>query len=435
MYLAHRLAQRGYDVSLYEASPEIGGLARPCSLGDITWDRYYHVILLSDIHVRSLLRELGVENQLNWVETRTGFYTDGRLHSMSNTLEFLRFPPLGLVDKLRLAGTIFLASRIRDWKSLERISVSDWLKRWSGGATFKKIWLPLLKAKLGEHYQSTSAAFIWATIARMYAARRTGLKKEMFGYVTGGYGTIIERFEKTLRAEGVRVETIHSARAIAGNPDGRIRVAFHNGIEESFDRVIVTVPLPVSAQICHDLERNEKKALSSIQYIGIICASVLLKKPLAGYYVTNITEPWAPFTAVIEMSALVDPKHLNGYALVYLPKYISTEDVLFEKSDDALEELFTTALLRMYPHLDRSDIVSFQVNRDRHVFAVPTLNYSGRAPRVTTSVPGLYIVNSAQIVNGTLNVNETIQLADRALEQVLSSQVSELSPNYSDANH
>jgi pSer/pThr/pTyr-binding forkhead associated (FHA) protein len=31
-----------------------------------------------------------------------------------------------------------------------------------------------------------------------------------------------------------------------------------------------------------------------------------------------------------------------------------------------------------------------------------------------TSVPGLFIVNSAQIVPGTLNVNETIQLANQA---------------------
>ena len=27
----------------------------------------------------------------------------------------------------------------------------------------------------------------WATIQRIYAARNSGLKKEMFGYVRGGY--------------------------------------------------------------------------------------------------------------------------------------------------------------------------------------------------------------------------------------------------------
>ena len=65
--------------------------------------------------------------------------------------------------------------------ALERVLVGDWLRKWSGERTFNKIWLPLLKAKLGECYRRTSAAFIWATIARMYAARRSGLKKERSG--------------------------------------------------------------------------------------------------------------------------------------------------------------------------------------------------------------------------------------------------------------
>ena len=50
----------------------------------------------------------------------------------------------------------------------------------------------------------------------------------------------------------------------------------------------------------------------------------------------------------------------------------------------------------------------------RRVFPIPTLGYSRRVPPMTTSVPGLHLVSSAQIVNGTLNVNETVELAERA---------------------
>jgi protoporphyrinogen oxidase len=113
---------------------------------------------------------------------------------MSNSVEFLRFPPLNIVDKVRLGATIFYASRVKDWSRLEKIAVSDWLRRLSGKRNFEKIWLPLLRSKLGESYRRTSAAFIWATIARMYAARRTGLKKEMFGYVPGGYARVLEKY-------------------------------------------------------------------------------------------------------------------------------------------------------------------------------------------------------------------------------------------------
>ena len=95
MTLAHRLAQHDQEVTLFEHAEHLGGLASAWNLGDVVWDRHYHVTLLSDSHTRSLLAELGLEHDMRWVETKTGFYTDGRLHSMSSALEFLRFPPLG----------------------------------------------------------------------------------------------------------------------------------------------------------------------------------------------------------------------------------------------------------------------------------------------------------------------------------------------------
>jgi len=63
-------------------------------------------------------------------------------------------------------------------------------------------------------------------------------------------------------------------------------------------------------------------------------------------------------------------------------------------------------------------VQAFQVARARHVLALTTLGYSAHtAPWFTTSVPGVYVANTAQIVNGTLNVNETVGLANaRAAE-------------------
>jgi protoporphyrinogen oxidase len=414
MTLAHRLAQGGRAVTLFDAADRLGGLASAWSLDGVVWDRHYHVTLLSDRHLRALWAELGLEKELRWTETRTGFYSGGRLHSMSNSLEFLRFPPLRLVDKLRLAATILHASRVKDPRPLEGVLVSDWLRRWSGERTCEAIWLPLLEAKLGEHYRRASAAFLWATIARMYAARRTGLKKEMFGYVPGGYGRILDRFAEVLAGEGVAVRTGHAAERIAPAPGGGIRVEFRNGGQETFDQVVATVPAPVAARVCQGLGEDEAARLRGIQYLGIVCASLLLKKPLAGFYVTNITDPGIPFTAVVEMSTLVDRSQFGGNTLVYLPKYVDPEDPVFALSDGEIEETFLAALARMIPAFDRGDLLAFRVSRVRNVFALPTLHYSQKLPPMTTSVPGLHLVNAGHIVNGTLNVDETIQLANRA---------------------
>lgn len=419
MTLAHRLAQQGKKVTLFEGANELGGLASAWQLGDIVWDRHYHVTLLSDTRWRSLLGELGLEREIEWVETKTGLYADGKLYSISNSIEFLRFFPLGLIDKLRFAFTIIYGSKIKHWKKLEKIPVTDWLQKWSGKRAFEKIWLPLLRAKLGDNYKKASAAFIWAIIARLYAARRTGLKKEMFGFVPGGYARILEQFGQILAGEQVKINLGHQVTKVESIGRGKVRISFHNGTEEICDRVILTTAAPIAAQVCSGLSETEFSQLKDIEYQGIICASLLLKKPLSNFYVTNITDTWVPFTGVIEMSALVERKYLGGHALVYLPKYVPSDDQAFSLSDKEFEEKFVQALIQMYPRFERSDLLCFQVSRVRYVLAISTLNYSEKLPPMQTSIPGVYIINSAHIANGTLNVNETVQLAEKAAEQFL----------------
>ncbi len=415
--LAHRLAQAGCAVTVFEAAPLLGGLASAWDLEGVVWDRHYHVTLLSDTYLRGLLSELGLEHEMEWRETRTGCYTDGRLYSVSDTVEFLRFPPLRLVDKVRLGGTILYGSKVRNWKRLEALSVEQWLSRWSGRRTFERFWLPLLKAKLGDSYRQASAAFIWATIQRLDAARRTGLKKEMFGYVPGGYARILETFSNVLLEEGVELRLGAAIERIEADGED-IRVNERGAGSRTFDGVAVTVNTSIAARMIADLNAEERAGLEAIRYQGVVCASLLLAKPLSPFYLTYITDE-APFTAVVEMSAFVDRGHFGGRSLVYLPKYCGPDDPIADMSDDDIRRMFVAGLERMYPEFNSEDIVAFRLSRVREVFAIPTLGYSTRVPPMRTSIPGIDLVTSAQIVNGTLNVNETLQLAERAANEML----------------
>lgn len=420
MTLAHRLAQAGHQVTIFEADNHIGGLADAWQLGDVVWDRHYHVTLLSDSRLRAILTELELDDEMEWVETKTGFFTDGKLYSMSNTAEFLSFPPLRMIDKLRLGMTIFYGSKVTNWRRLENIPVTSWLKRLSGRRTFEKIWLPLLRSKLGDNYKKTSAAFIWATIARMYAARRTGLKKEMFGYVRGGYARVLDRFEAKLLEQQVNIRTSSPVTKVEAIGNGEVDIQVSNEPPETFDRVVMTVPGALISRMLPQLADTEQTKHDAIEYQGIVCPSLLLRKPLSEYYVTNITDDWVPFTGVIEMTTLVDPVHLQGHSLVYLPMYVPANDATFNLTDEQLRERCVAALEKMYDHFDRDDVLAFRVSRVPHVMAISTLGYSRKLPPMQTSVPNAFAVNSAQIVNGTLNVNETVKLAEEALVNILS---------------
>lgn len=412
MTVAHTLAKLGSDVTLFEGAPSCGGLASAWQIGDLVWDRHYHVTLLSDQALRSLLTELQLDAHMRWKKTSTAFFTAGKFFPFSSTIDFARFPILSWPEKVRLGYTIARASRLKDWKSIEDLSVEQWLTRLSGRGVFQKIWKPLLLAKLGQDYESTSATFLWATIQRLYAARRTGLKEELFGYLPGGYARMLGTFEESLRARGVDILLNTKVQTIEQSDDGLV-VSTPDGTQRTFSKVIVTTPAPVAPALCPGLTATERTQLSQVQYLGIICASVLLRKKLSHYYVTNILDSEIPFTGLIEMSALVDAADLKQHGLLYIPRYLPPQHPDFQKTDEELKTVLLENLKRMHPELKDEDILAIRVSRVKHVFPLPTLGYSRKVPPIDTSIQGLHIVNSAHILNGTLNANETVTLATR----------------------
>ncbi|MGH7657195.1 MAG: FAD-dependent oxidoreductase, partial [Gemmatimonadales bacterium] len=253
---------------------------------------------------------------------------------------------------------------------------------------------------------------IWAIIARMYAARRSGLKREMFGYVKGGYARVLDALNQRVAARGIQVCCGTPVSAVRQSGDG-VLLELPDGTAAGFDRVVLTVPCGKVAAMVPDLAEAEKGRLRMVTYQGIVCASILLKRPLGGYYVTNITDTGLPFTAVIEMTALVDPATFGGQSLIYLPRYLSQDSEFWKLDDDEVRETFLKGLARMYPDFHPDQVVACRIARAREVLAIPTLNYSATLlPPVRTSIPHVFVVNSAQIANGTLNLNETVGLAN-----------------------
>ena len=417
MTLALRLAQAGKRVTLVEAAPSLGGLTSAWQLGGVTWDRYYHVTLLSDLHLRDLLRELDLEHQMQWRTTRTNFFSGKTLAPLNNVVDYLKLPGLRLLDKLRLGATIVFASKRSNGVPLERHYASDWLIRYSGRRAFEIIWKPLLRAKLGDNYKYASAAFIWSVIRRFYAARRGGMKTEMFGYVPGGYSCILAALSSQLKQAGVQILTSAPVDSIEQRESQyEIRAGEHKLYS---DKLALCFAAPLAARIGVQLSAEEKERLQAIRYQGVVCASLLLARPLGGAYLTYITDDSLPFTTVIEMSSLVDRNDLGGHHLVYLPKYVPSDSSWFELSEAEIRRAFIDGLKKMFPDLQDSEVLAFRIARTRHVLAIPTLDYSSLKPPTETSVPGLFIVNSAQIVNASLNVNDTIKLANETAANLL----------------
>jgi len=415
---AFYLLREGAEVTVLEAGPTVGGLTTHFDFGPFSWDKFYHCILTSDSALLKLINDLGLSSELHWTETKTGFFVNGKLYSMSSAADFLRFPPLTLWEKARLAFGILYASRIRDGRSLEKELASEWLIRIFGEQNYRKMWGPMLKCKLGACREETSAAFIWTYIARYYSTREKGTsQKERLGYVRGGYRTVFQKLLDEIASMGGQVITAAPVSRIA-RTERETEVSTAAG-SFHFDDVVGTIPSRPFANTAPQLGRDYVLRLNEVKYLGIVCFALLLKRKLSPYYVLNLTDEDLPFTGVIEMTNLVSMDETAGYHLVYLPKYTVPSDPLFVAPEEELWSQFRVGLQRVIPDLSEDDIEKRYLFRERLVQPVPVLHYSDIVPEMRTGMEGVLLANSTQIINSNLNNNAMVKIANRAVELVI----------------
>ena len=419
---AHYLNKKDHQVTVLEKESEIGGLSRSVEiLPGIQWDRFYHVILSTDTELLDFIDEIGLSLDVQFRETKTGFYTNGQLYSMSNIIEFLKFKPLSFTDKFRLGLGILYSTKIKNWKRLEKVYAKNWLIRVFGRRNYEKMWSPLLRSKLGTSGEKTSAAYIWATIKRYYGTRESSSKKEMMGCVRGGYYSILNHVCEHLSSNGTRIVTDYTVKNIESDNGNKLKIQSQNGTNLELDSIVATIPNPVMKQLIPNLSGEFKSQLEAVRYLGIVCVALVLKRSLTPFYVTNLTDPDLPFTGLIEATHVIPPEILDGKTLIYLPKYVTSDDSFVEKSDKEVIDVFFKALKRMFTDLSDEDIITYAVHREPFVQPIQEIGYSEKIVPMRTPIKNVYIANTTMILNSTLNNNEVIKLAKRAAEVVTQS--------------
>jgi protoporphyrinogen oxidase len=428
--LALKLAKRGFEVELFEAAPEVGGLATWHDYGRFIWDRFYHCILPTDRHLIGLIENLGLAEQLEWRQTGTGYYARGRCFSMSKSSDYVKFPLLSWLDKGRIGATIVYATLAADPMKLYSISAEDWLTRWCGRRGYEVFWRPLLRAKFGPFYDQVAAVFIWATLTRLFGARSGAASKEKLGYVRGGYHAILARIEAKLAEAGVVVHKgapVTAIRETAGLTRPTCEVSFGrngNGGRRTFDQVFFTGPTGlarsvVAPSLMTEVERAERENPASRAYLGIACLVLALKRPLTPFYVLNVGDENLELTGVIEMTNLVDAaKETAGLSLVYVPKYMDSQDPRLEADDADIERaLLDRGVRKIVPDLRTDEIVYCRVHRTKFVQPLPLVR-DGAAPGWAASAAratarSFQIVNTSMLRCATLNNDEVVGFVEQ----------------------
>jgi protoporphyrinogen oxidase len=181
----------------------------------------------------------------------------------------------------------------------------------------------------------------------------------------------------------------------------------------------MTIDCPGVLRIIGDqLDSLYADRLARVEYLGIICVILILKRRLSPYYVINLLDDQLPFTGIIEATNVVLSNEVGGKHLVYLPKYVPANDPMNDDDDEAIKTLFISNLKKVFPGLNDRDILYADVTREPHVQPLQDLDYLARTLDMRAPFKNVYLANTSMIYNSTLNNNAALGLAQKVVKMV-----------------
>jgi protoporphyrinogen oxidase len=405
--VAHRLSERGENVTVFEAAPDVGGLAGGWVHDDVSWDRVHQVVHTADSQTRRLLRLLGLEDSLRWSRTSTAILSSHHgAQRISTFLDLARFRGLGAVDKARLTVAALTAARFARLEERPDQAALAWLVETSGAAACRRIWTPYMRAHLGEDWADLPAVTALNVVRDLRSARRPARHSRQTGYLVGGHHRLVQRYAEWLTDHGVKFNMGAAVRLVRPLSSGLSVQLDHTAA--TFDRVVLTTAAPEAAALCPSLTPRERERLRSVPSVALVCGSALLPYSVARHFVTYVEDVGAPVSAIVQMTALTGRSQSRGRHVVYLAWYGPALDTRFAASDSVLQAEMLDWLHRLTPGFRPGDVEAFKLARAHHAF-VPGLVRS-RAVVTTTSVPGLQLLGSTDLGAAPYSVNEALAL-------------------------
>ena len=419
MGAADALVRTGFRVGLVEAGPALGGLARSVAIGGEPIEAYYHHIFPQDTETLALIRRLGLADRLEWRQGPMAVLDGHRLHPFDGPLDILRFPPLRLHERLRLAAaSAAQVPRLRFDRRVHRESVGRGGPRWFGGRAYDKVWRPLLEAKFGPNAADVSMAWLAARIRQRAGARRsTG---DRLGYLRGSLGTLLRALGEDLRRTGVEVRTSTRVSSITRRGgEWAVDVDGPAGVERLTARSVVAALSGGILDRLAELPPAYGDAIRAIPYRGIVCALVELERPLTNRYWINVTGRLGlGCVAIIEHTNFVPAAWYGGSSVVYLAHYVGREDPAWTASDDELLASVDGTFRRLNPAWSPAWVRSVVVSRDPFAQPVPLVGGPMPSLPIETGLPGLVHLSLAHVYPDDRGVSMALRLGERGAAAV-----------------
>lgn len=399
---AYQLARDGHQPIVFEADDRVGGMTAAFDFSGLTIERYYHFHCISDHAFLKILGELGLAHKMRWVETKMGYWYQGKLQAWGNPVALLKFQGLSFIAKFRYGLHAFLCTKRNNWKPLDNLDAVEWIKRWVGEEAYEVLWRRLFDYKFYDYSNNLSAAWIWSRIRRI-GRSRYNLFKEKLGYLEGGSDTLLKAMQLDIEAHGgeVRLTTPVSEVVITDNQV----VGVKSGEQFiQFDKIISTIPIPYIPKLMPNLPSDIMEQFKTLKNIAVVCVIVKLRKALTENFWLNTNDPEMDIPGLVEYSNL---RPLSDH-VVYVPFYMPGEHPKFSDSNDVFTSKVKRYLKKINPALSDNDFIDIRASRYRFAQPICQPSFLDDLPSAKLPVKGLWLADTSYYYPEDRGISESI---------------------------
>lgn len=411
--VAYQLARDGHQPVIFEADDRVGGMTATFDFSGLAIERYYHFHCVSDHAFLTVLDELALADKMRWVETKMGYWYQGRLQPWGNPVALLKFRGLSVAAKFRYGLHAFLSTQRNDWKPLDHVEATGWIKRWVGQEAYEVLWRRLFDYKFYDYTDNLSAAWIWSRIRRIGRSRYS-LFREKLGYLEGGSKTLLQAMRADIERRGGEIRLKSPVGKVVIEA-GQVRGVEVAGQVEAFDKVVSTVPLPYVPRLMPDLPADILDRFRSINNIAVVCVIVKLRKALTGNFWLNTNDPEMDIPGLVEYTNL---RPLDSH-IVYVPFYMPGEHPKFAEPDQAFLDKVRRYLKKINPALDDGDFIDLRASRYRHAQPICDPGYLDKLPPVALPVKGLWVADTSYYYPEDRGISESIGFGRNMAKQAV----------------
>jgi protoporphyrinogen oxidase len=405
--VAYQLARDGHHPVVFEADDRVGGMTAAFDFSGLSIERYYHFHCISDHAFLTVLDELALADQMHWVETKMGYWYQGRLQAWGNPVALLKFRGLSFIAKFRYGLHAFLSTKRNDWQPLDHVEAVGWIKRWVGKEAYEVLWRRLFDYKFYDYTNNLSAAWIWSRIRRIGRSRYS-LFREKLGYLEGGSETLLQAMRLDIERRGGEIRLKSPVNKVIVE-EGKVQGVEVAGQVEAFDKVISTVPLPYVSRLIPDLPIDILQRFQAINNIAVVCVIVKLRKALTENFWLNTNDPEMDIPGIVEYTNL----RPMGQHIVYVPFYMPGEHPKFAEPDQAFLDKVRRYLKKINPALSDDDFVDLRASRYRYAQPICDPGYLDNLPPVALPVKGLWVADTSYYYPEDRGISESIDFGKK----------------------